>query len=138
MALPPHLSAFLELYNAGSFFEAHEVLEEEWLQSRNQLYRGLIILAAAFCKRDRGNPAGIIRNLQKARRRLETPAATAAAQRLGIPVDTILAAIDQRLDKLHRAGFGLGGGMGDGQISPHILKELCPDLPLHPGASSCH
>jgi uncharacterized protein len=44
--------AFFVCFNAGEFFEAHEVLEEHWLEVRHDadgnFYKGLIQFAAAF------------------------------------------------------------------------------------------
>jgi predicted metal-dependent hydrolase len=47
---PPDYLEFISLFNNGKFFEAHEVLEKEWHRSerRNDFYKGLIQLAAAF------------------------------------------------------------------------------------------
>ncbi len=45
-------AAYFEHFNAGLFFEAHEVLEEHWLEMRHDtdgnFYKGLIQFAAAF------------------------------------------------------------------------------------------
>ena len=68
--------AGLEAYDAGDFFEAHELLEPAWmgtpdLAERN-LIQGLIKVAAAYVHGVRGNPAGIRRNLEGARDRLRS------------------------------------------------------------------
>ncbi|HET8784454.1 MAG TPA: DUF309 domain-containing protein [Candidatus Limnocylindrales bacterium] len=70
--------AGLEAYDAGDFFEAHELLEPAWmgtpdLAERN-LIQGLIKVAAAYVHGVRGNPAGIRRNLEGARDRLRSGA----------------------------------------------------------------
>lgn len=48
----PHYLGFFECFNAGEYYEAHDVLEELWLPSRGQpddlFYKGLIQLAGAF------------------------------------------------------------------------------------------
>lgn len=58
------------LFEAGHFFEAHEVWEEEWLgKSGDQrlVLQGLIQLAAALYKESRGDaPEGCIRLLEAA------------------------------------------------------------------------
>jgi predicted metal-dependent hydrolase len=55
---PAAYLAFFEEFNAGRFFEAHEVLEGLWLQVRGapeaRFYQALIQLAAAFVHRHRG------------------------------------------------------------------------------------
>jgi predicted metal-dependent hydrolase len=52
--------AFFALFNAGEFFEAHEVLEELWLEVRHDtdgnFYKGLIQFAAAFVHWQEGRP----------------------------------------------------------------------------------
>jgi len=62
------LRDFVRLFERGEFFASHEVLEARWLATRDPFERGLIIYAAAFVKRDRGNPRGTRRHLEKALR----------------------------------------------------------------------
>ena len=49
---PAHLLGWLECFNAGEFYEAHDVLEDLWLEKREEsdadFYKGLIQLAGAF------------------------------------------------------------------------------------------
>lgn len=125
--LPPALARFLELYRAGAFFTSHEVLEGAWLKTGSALYQGLIITAAAFCKRERGNAAGLARNLRKALRRLET----CPGIHLGIDVASLRNGIGLRLARLAAAGVGPDGGAGgDGTWDPRRLRDLVPDLPI--------
>ena len=69
------LEAGLEAYRQGDFFEAHELLEPAWMgsdvRSERALLQGLIKLAAAYVHAVRGNPAGLARNLEGARLRLQ-------------------------------------------------------------------
>jgi predicted metal-dependent hydrolase len=63
------------LYEAGEFFEAHEVWEEAWLVERGEvraLLQALIQVAAGYVKavRDR-RPAGSVRLFEAALARLE-------------------------------------------------------------------
>lgn len=128
--MTPEMEVFLQLYNRACYFEAHEVLEQAWLKSRSAFYQGLIILAAAFCKRDRGNARGTVNNLLKARQRLAVAAVEAPVQ-MGIVIPEIVAAIDLRLENMARAGWDAQGApSGDGQIDPQRLALLVPDLPL--------
>ena len=66
------LAAGLAAYERGDFFEAHEQLEPAWMGTddlaERALLQGLIKLAAAYVHDVRGNPAGIARNLEGARR----------------------------------------------------------------------
>ncbi|GAB6877458.1 DUF309 domain-containing protein [Thermaerobacter litoralis] len=119
--VPAALAEFLRLYHDGRFFEGHEVLEEAWHRTRSDFYHGLIILAAAFVRRDRGTPRGVRRNLAKARRYLERY----RPHYLGLDVEAILAFIDRQIPAVEQAGDPEG----------EALRRLVPDLPLlvHPG-----
>ncbi len=64
----------IELYNAGEFFEAHEVLEEAWTPERGPrrlFLQSLIHVAVGAYHRSRGNPVGACRQLRKALRKME-------------------------------------------------------------------
>ena len=56
--LPTCYLAFFEQFNAGRFFEAHEVLERLWLPERGRpldgFYKGLIQVAGAFVHLEKG------------------------------------------------------------------------------------
>lgn len=57
------LSEFVRLFNNKQFFEAHEVLEELWLETHGELrdfYKGLIQCAVALLHAGRGNTTGAI------------------------------------------------------------------------------
>lgn len=62
----PHYLAFFECYNAGQFFEAHEVLEALWLEERRRpdgnFYKALIQVAGCFVhlQHDRLGPAAAL------------------------------------------------------------------------------
>ncbi|WNG33796.1 DUF309 domain-containing protein [Archangium violaceum] len=63
------------LFNAGSFFEAHEVWEEAWRREsgpRRLLLQGLILVAAGWLKRDAGNIRGAWTLFSRALERLES------------------------------------------------------------------
>ncbi len=103
--LPPNeriaaVTAGLEAYRAGDFFEAHELLEPAWMGTADlaerSLIQGLIKVAAADVHAVRGNPAGVRRNLEGARDRL---ASGLQGTITGVEVDVagLLAAIDARL-----------------------------------------
>ena len=92
--------AGLEAYDAGDFFEAHELMEPAWmgtadLAERN-LIQGLIKVAAADVHGVRGNPAGIRRNLEGARDRIRSGAGGAITG-VDVDVEALLDAIDARL-----------------------------------------
>lgn len=101
------LAAGLRAYGEGDFFEAHELLEPAWMgtdvRADRALLQGLIKLAAAYVHAVRGNPPGIIRNLQGARARLVEADEERLAAGLPDPwldVPRLVAAIDLRLADL--------------------------------------
>ena len=72
--LPP-LESGRRVFNAGRFFEAHDVWEAEWLEAtgpRRLLLQGLIQIAAALYKASRRErPAGCVQLLRKGLAKLE-------------------------------------------------------------------
>ena len=91
------VAAGLEAYDAGDFFEAHELLEPAWMGTSDlgerNVIQGLIKLAAAYVHAVRGNPAGIRRNLEGARERLRSGAGAGIT---GIDFD--VAAVEREID----------------------------------------
>src|SRR5689334_13460738 len=73
MDCPEGYREFIRLFNAKKFFEAHEVLEDEWHRQarRNDFYKGLIQLAAAFVHIQRKEAPGALELLRKSRGYLE-------------------------------------------------------------------
>jgi hypothetical protein len=73
------------LYNAGRFWEAHEVLETVWRATtgrERECWQGLILAAAAMLHRERGNRHGLLTQGALAIRRLDGPVPR------GFPVET--------------------------------------------------
>ena len=63
----------IRLFNAGEFFVCHEVLEAVWTPQkgpRRLFLQSLIHVAVGFYHHGRGNPAGAIRQLRKALRKM--------------------------------------------------------------------
>lgn len=89
----------LGAYARGDFFAAHEALEPAWMGTddlpERALHQGLIKVAAAYVHADRGNPAGVEKNLAGARRLLALAEPAAAAW--GVDLPALLADIDVRL-----------------------------------------
>jgi hypothetical protein len=94
------VTAGLEAYAAGDFFEAHELMEPAWMgtadPAERDLIQGLIKVAAADVHAARGNPAGIRRNLEGARDRLRSGYGGSVTG-VKLDVGALLAAIDARL-----------------------------------------
>jgi predicted metal-dependent hydrolase len=89
--LDPHFPGYLDCFNRGLFFEAHDVLEELWLRDKHgpngAFYKGLIQLAGAFVhlQKDRLRPAAALfklalANLEKYPREHERLNLTAVCQ----------------------------------------------------------
>lgn len=101
------LAAGLAAYGRGDYFAAHEHIEPAWMGTddlvERALLQGLIKLAAAYVHAVRGNPVGIVRNLDGARARLVEAAEDRAAEgRLDPWLDLpgLVSAIDLRLADL--------------------------------------
>jgi predicted metal-dependent hydrolase len=99
--------AALAAYGRGDFFEAHELLEPAWMgtdvAADRALLQGLIKLAAAYVHDARGNPAGIVRNLEGARARLleaDEDRLAAGRPEPWLDVAGLVDAIERRLDDL--------------------------------------
>ncbi len=63
----------LQLIREGSYFEAHEELEDEWREApepERDFLQGLVHVAVAWHHAGRGNRPGCERQLAKAQRRL--------------------------------------------------------------------
>jgi len=103
--LDAHYIGYFECFNRGLFYEAHDVLEELWLEDRHgadgSFYKGLIQLAGAFVhlQKDRLPPAVALFKLAQANLRKYS----AIHQRL--PVDKTLVLIDQWLERLETSGL---------------------------------
>ena len=64
----------IELFNAGRFFDCHEVWEEVWKRASGAeklFYQGMIQAAVAILHAQRGNPRGARSTWDKARAKLE-------------------------------------------------------------------
>ncbi|HEY8418380.1 MAG TPA: DUF309 domain-containing protein [Limnochordales bacterium] len=94
--LPEAFQRFLALFNAGAYWESHEVLEEPWRALRSDFYQGLIIYASAFVHAQRGNPTGVRKQLAKVQRKLPPY----RPHYLGIDVDEVLATTERLLARV--------------------------------------
>ena len=107
----------LAAYERGDFFEAHEELEPAWMGTDDQRERaflqGLIKIAAAYVHATRGNPLGIVKNLEGARQRLTEASGPDGSAPITVP------------------------GVGDAGIDLHALIDDVDarliDLATHPG-----
>lgn len=89
MATADPVSEFARAFAAGSFFEAHEILERFWIGYRGddrEFYRGLIQAAVALHHLTTGNTAGASSVAARARGKL----APYAPRHGGIDVEAVL------------------------------------------------
>ena len=69
----PNLSAAIALFNDGAYFEAHEVLEAEWLHAPHAgryFLQAIIHMAVAWHHATGGNLRGALRQVDKGLRKL--------------------------------------------------------------------
>ena len=69
--LPAPALEGLRLFNAGEYFEAHEVLEEAWRAESSagrQLYQAVLQVAVAYLQIERGNYRGAVKMFQRSRK----------------------------------------------------------------------
>lgn len=65
---PPTLQAAINLFNAGSYFTCHELLEALWLDTRDphrDLYQGVLQIGIGLLHLQRGNVNGARNLLQR-------------------------------------------------------------------------
>jgi predicted metal-dependent hydrolase len=87
-SLDEGLAAGARLFNAGKYFEAHEVWEDIWRPHRTperDFFRGLINLAVAMNKMREESPNGVVRLLERADGML----ASFAPKHRGLDVDAL-------------------------------------------------
>jgi uncharacterized protein len=90
----------LDLFNAGFYWEAHEVWESFWnalgrTTSEAQFVQGLIHLAAAAVKIREGKPTGVARHSQRARELLGDLGAADVGGTLGLAPESISAVVTE-------------------------------------------
>jgi predicted metal-dependent hydrolase len=97
----------LELIRAGSYFEAHEELEDDWRiapAEERDFLQGLVHVAVAWLHAERGNRPGCERQLAKGSRRL----APYAPNHRGVDVESVLAQIEDAAAKVVADDLALG------------------------------
>lgn len=91
------MERFVAAFNAGRYFEAHEILEDFWRDYRGPdrtFYQGLIQAAVALYHRDRENRAGALRVAARARARLEPW----APRHGGLDLEALLAGLEAAVE----------------------------------------
>lgn len=120
---PEALVRFVELFNAGRFWHAHEALEDAWRRNRSDFYHGLILYASAFVHAQRGNPRGVVLQLKKVPRYLGSyPDA-----HLGLSVADILRHAGETIETVQAAAMPEGEALRRviGWPTLHLDPALC-------------
>lgn len=103
---PAEYPAYFRCFNAGRYFEAHEVLEGLWLRARGRpearFYQGLIQLAGAFVHLQNGRPAPALALLCRCREHL----AGYPGRYLGLDLDRLRGQIAGWLEQIQANGKG--------------------------------
>lgn len=116
-AHPEPLLRFIARFDRREYWLAHEELEELWLQDRQDFFKGLIQLAAAFLHIERGNWRG-------ARRLLRTGLdymADAPDRFQGFRVDQVRRCAGAALRRVEQLADGADGG-----VDASLLFRLAP------------
>ena len=74
MEYDPRFLTALDEFNQGLFYEAHETLEQLWLEDHGperDFYQGIIQVAAGYFKWEQEVPQGTVKLLRSALRKLE-------------------------------------------------------------------
>ena len=112
--LHPKAREGIQLFNNGKFYEAHEPLEEAWMETDNPervLYQGILQIGLAYYQISRGNYRGALKMFLRAQRNLK-------------PLGTALLGID--INQLLKDANGVESALRD--LGPEKIKELDWDL----------
>jgi predicted metal-dependent hydrolase len=96
-------TAGIELFNAGRFFDCHEVWEEVWKRASGAeklFYQGMIQAAVAILHAQRGNMRGARSTWDKARAKLEPW----PAEHMGIALSELRTAGDEFIKTANAGG----------------------------------
>jgi predicted metal-dependent hydrolase len=102
------VKAGLRAYADGDYFLAHERMEPAWMGTADPderaLIQGLIKLAAADVHGVRGNPRGVVQNLDGALVRLRAAADAGQAGPSGLDLPALIRDIECRLELARKGG----------------------------------
>lgn len=118
---PDALLEFAARFNAGAFWESHELLEAAWRRSGSAFYQGLILLASAFVHVRRANAHGVRAQLAKA----ETRLVAYRPSYLGVDVDALFDAVDAARRALDAGQWPVAPDL---RLEPELLRGDEPEL----------
>jgi predicted metal-dependent hydrolase len=108
--LHPKAREGIELYNLGKYYEAHEPLEESWMETEAPeriLYQGILQIGLAYYQISRGNYRGALKMFLRAQRNLT-------------PLEDALFGID--INQLREDAHGVEIALR--QLGPEKIEEL--------------
>lgn len=115
----PRFLAAIDEFNRGLYYEAHETLEQLWLEDHGperEFYQGIIQVAAGYFKWEQDVPQGAVKLLRSAIRKLE-PYRPAC---LGVDVTRFMADVEADLAAIEAV-------CAEGGAAPELRM---PRLPL--------
>lgn len=101
--LHPRAAEGLRLFNEGKYFEAHEALEEAWLDEKGKvrdLYRGILQVGVTYLHITRGNYNGSVKVYKRSQRWLKDWADVCR----GIEVGKLREDAEQAMEEVKRLG----------------------------------
>ncbi len=103
-ALPPEVLRGIEEFNAGQYFEQHEILELAWraeLRPVRNLYRGILQIGVACLHLQRGNMVGALKLLDRGCYWLQSFHPVCQ----GVDVERLLSDADKMREEVNRLGL---------------------------------
>lgn len=103
VSYPKEYLQFIEAFNQGEYFKAHEILEALWKrENRSPFYQALIHLAVGHYHFYRGNLYGALHQFRKALQRLENY----PSPYMGINLQSLSQELRERIDSLETPPSG--------------------------------
>jgi uncharacterized protein len=106
----PGWDAAVAEFNAGNYFEAHEIWEGLWTEavgSEKLLYQGLVQVAAGYAKLAVGEVSGARKLFERGLGRLDHGRGAA----VGVDLERLRATVEDALRRLRAIPFGVRAGL---------------------------
>lgn len=120
--LHPRAAQGLRLFNEGKYFEAHEALEEAWLDEKGKvrdLYRGILQVGVAYLHITRGNYDGAVKVYKRSQRWLKDWADACR----GIHVEELRRDAENAIKEVERLGKERIGEFDAARLKPVKWEE---------------
>lgn len=120
--LHPRAAQGLRLFNEGKYFEAHEALEEAWLDEKGKvrdLYRGILQVGVTYLHITRGNYNGAVKVYKRSQRWLKDWADVCR----GIHVEELRRDAEEAINEVMRLGETRIGEFDAARLKPVKWEE---------------